>query len=144
MNVAGRKSGEVRHTRPSEPVSPRPDLQEQIRAALELSLRRKPLFWVRYYLAQARDARLSEDAWELWACCSCFSPGEELHLWARGCLAQGRRVRLSEPCESLLMPLSRSRLSEGPQPKRGHSFGLSEDSWLERDLLQVVLFPSIG
>jgi len=104
MNVVGRKSGEVRHTRPSEPVSPRRDLQEQIKAALELSLRRKPLFWARHYLAQARDARLSEDAWELWECCSCFSPSEEPHLWVRGCLAQARRAPLSEPCESLPMP----------------------------------------
>jgi len=64
MTVAGRNTGEVRHTRPSEPVSPRRDLQEQTRAALELLLKRKLLFWARYYLAQARDARLSEDAWE--------------------------------------------------------------------------------
>jgi len=144
MNVVGRNSGEVWHTRPSEPVSPRRHLQEQIRATLELSLRQKPLFWARHYLAQARDARLREDTWELWACCSCFSPGEEPHLWARGCRAQVRRARLSEPCESLPMPLSRSRLSKGPPPKRGHSSRLSEDSWLEQDLLRVVLFPSLG
>ncbi|QCD99791.1 hypothetical protein DEO72_LG7g1077 [Vigna unguiculata] len=62
MIVTGRNSGEVRHTRPSEPISPRRDLQEQIRATLELSLRRKLLFSARHYLAQARDARLSEDA----------------------------------------------------------------------------------
>ncbi|QCE11623.1 hypothetical protein DEO72_LG10g2858 [Vigna unguiculata] len=62
------------------------------------------------------------------ACCSCFSPSEEPHLWARGCLAQARRARLSEPCESLPASLSRSRLSESPPPKRGHSSRLSEGS----------------
>jgi len=104
MTATGRNNGEARHTHPSEPVSPRQDLQGQIRAALELSLRRKLFFWARHYLAQARDARLSEDAWELWACCCCFSPSEEPHLWARGCLAQAIRARLSEPCKSLPMP----------------------------------------
>ncbi|QCD79500.1 hypothetical protein DEO72_LG1g3142 [Vigna unguiculata] len=74
------------------------------------------------------------------ACCSCFSPGEELHLWARGCLAQARRARLSEPYESLPVSPSRSRLSESPPPERGHSSRLSEDSWLERDSLRVALF----
>ncbi|QCD90368.1 hypothetical protein DEO72_LG4g1323 [Vigna unguiculata] len=62
------------------------------------------------------------------ACCSCFSPGEEPHLWARGCLAQARRARLSEPCESLPASLSRSHLSESPPLKRGHSSHLSEGS----------------
>jgi len=52
MFVAGRNSGEVRHSRPSEPVSPRRDLQEQARAAIELSLRRKLLFWASHHLVE--------------------------------------------------------------------------------------------
>ncbi|QCD96777.1 hypothetical protein DEO72_LG6g1487 [Vigna unguiculata] len=104
------KCGEVRHSRPSEPVSLRRDLQKQVRAALELSLRRK-LF-----------------------------PSEEPHLWVRDCLAQARRARLSKPCESLPASLSRSRRSESPPPKRGHSSRMSEGSWLERDSLRVALF----
>jgi len=66
MSVAGRNSGEVWYSRPSKLVSLRRDLQEQVRAALELSLRRKLLFWARHYFVQARDAHLSEKVWEPW------------------------------------------------------------------------------
>jgi len=34
MFVAGRNNGKVRYSRPSEPISPRRDLQKQVRAAL--------------------------------------------------------------------------------------------------------------
>ena len=70
------------------------------------------LFWARNYLAQAREARLSENAWELEACrCSC-SLGEEPHLWARGGLAQARRASLSEKSQKPLFHCSSPRLSE--------------------------------
>ncbi|QCE10758.1 hypothetical protein DEO72_LG10g1991 [Vigna unguiculata] len=63
------------------------------------------------------------------SCTRALAQAEALVLSeARGCLAQARRARLSEPCESLPMPLSRSRLSEGPPPKRGYSSCLNEDS----------------
>ncbi|QCE10566.1 hypothetical protein DEO72_LG10g1796 [Vigna unguiculata] len=100
MTVAGRNSGKVRHTRPSEPVSPRRDL---------------------HYLAHARDARQARTR-------ECSGHVAPVLAQARGCLAQARRTLLSEPYESLPMPLSQSRLSEGPPPKRGHSSRLSEGS----------------
>jgi len=53
-------------------------------------LRWRALVWARYYLAQARRARLSDDAWELEARCYSCNPGEEPQLWERGGLAQGR------------------------------------------------------
>jgi len=63
---------------------------------LELSLRRRALVLSKVLSAQAKRARLSENAGEPEARrCSC-SPGEEPHLWARGDLAQARRARLNK------------------------------------------------
>ncbi|QCE00628.1 hypothetical protein DEO72_LG7g1918 [Vigna unguiculata] len=48
---------------------------------------------------EARDARLSENAWELDVCRYSCSPGEEPHLWARSGLAQAREGSPKRVCE---------------------------------------------
>jgi len=69
MAVVGWTVGETCYSRPSDPISPRRDLQRDKRQlALKLSLRRRVLVWAKYHLAQARDAHLSENAWELEVC----------------------------------------------------------------------------
>ena len=146
MFVAGRNSGEVWYSRPSELVSPRRDLQKQVRVALELLLRRKLLFWVRHYLAQARDARLSENAWESWHVAPVLVQARNFTFrrWTSplgdGLSRLGEEGSPKRAYESLPAPLSWSCLSESLPPKWGHSSRLSEGSWLERDLLQVTLF----
>jgi len=87
--VAEKNSGKVWYTRPSEPVSPRRDLHEQARAALELLLRRKLLFWARHHLAQARDARLSEHAWKPWHVASVLAQARNL-TFGRGVVSLKR------------------------------------------------------
>jgi len=69
-------SGETRHSRPGETCRNRPKL------VLELSRRRRVFVWARHHLAQAREARLSEDAWGLKVCAA----------W----VAQARRIFLGE------------------------------------------------
>jgi len=68
--------------------------------ALELSLRRRAFVWARHHLAQAREARLSEDAWGLEVCCCMRSLGKEA-LFGRGafspkqvatCLSENPRI----------------------------------------------------
>jgi len=65
-----------RCSRPSEPASPKRDSQKHAKSTFELSLRRKALVWVRWHLVQAREARLSDNAWRTWHVAAVFSPGE--------------------------------------------------------------------
>jgi len=96
-------------------------------------------FWARYYLIQARGARLSENAWELEARrCSC-SPGEEPHLWVRGGLAQARRACLSENSRVLQGSLLAVSPKRGPVAWVKDLFRLSEGPWLERDWHENLL-----
>ena len=116
-------------SRPSEPVSPKRELQKQARFTLELSLRQKALIWARWRLAQARGARLSENAWGPW------------HVAA--VLAQVRNLTFGRGVASLTVGLSENAWGHwhvvAVSPKRGpvawakEPFRLSEGSWLERD-----------
>ena len=128
-------SGETCYSRPSETDSPRQDVQKQARVILELSLRRRALVLSEAPSRSGERRSLKRERMEAMVCCCYLSPGEEHHLWAKGGLTQVRRARLSECAKNLSGPLSRSRLSEGLQLKRGHSSRLSEGFWLERDPL---------
>jgi len=70
--------------------------------ALELSLRRRAFVWVRHNLAQAKEDRLSEDAWGLEARCCMCSSGEEPRFWARGILAEASSGSLKREPVSLV------------------------------------------
>jgi len=69
---------QVTRPRPGQTCRNRP------RLALELSLKRRAFVWARHHLAQARGARLSEDAWGFEGCCCRCGLGEEAFLLGEG------------------------------------------------------------
>jgi len=106
-------NGETWRFRPSDIVSPRWDLQKQARFVLELSLRRRALVWARWHLAQARGARLSENAWEPWYVTALLPQARNLTFGRE--LAKSPRVTVAVSPKRESTAWARALLS----PKRG-------------------------
>jgi len=62
--------------------------KDRPRLALELLLRRRAFVWARHHLAQAREARLSEDEWGFEVCAVGVAQVRKPFFWARDMLTQ--------------------------------------------------------
>jgi len=80
---------QARLSRPGETCRSRPGLHSNSCSSGKL------LFWVRHYLAQARDSRLSENVWGPWCATAILAQ-------AKGGLAQAREVMSSNFCPNLI------------------------------------------
>ena len=74
---------QARLTRPGETCKNRPGLPLNSCSGREL------LFWARHYLAQARDARLSENAWKPWCVAAILAQARNL-TFGRGVVSLKR------------------------------------------------------
>jgi len=93
-------------TRPvylAQAIRPRPGetCRDRPRLTLELSLRRRAFVWARHHLAQAREARLSEDEWGLEVCVVGVAQARKPFFWARNMLAQVSSGSLKRESASL-------------------------------------------
>jgi len=88
----------------AQATRPRPDetCRDKPRLALELSLKRRAFVWARHHLAQAREARLSENEWGFEVCVAGVAQARELFFWARDMLAQASSGSLKRESASLV------------------------------------------